>query len=272
MTQFSPHNESRRQQRVAFYRRVLSTLDTAGAAYLVGGSFAAEAYTGIPPRTKDLDLFICPNHLEQVLAAAVAAGFRCEVGFPHWLAKIHSDDGEFVDVIFSSGNGLCVVDDEWFEHSRRTAVLDREADICPAEEMIWSKAFMMERERFDGADIAHFLRICARTLDWSRLLKRFGPHWRVLMSHLLLFGFVYQHLRHEIPEWVMRELMDRLELEQQSQSPTTFICFGTLLSREQYLCDLDQYRLTDARLPPIGTMTPSQINVWTAAIDGEPHC
>lgn len=137
--------------------------------------------------------------------------------------------------------------------------------------MIWSKAFIMERERFDGADVAHFLRICAKTLDWPRLLRRFGPHWRVLLSHVLLFGFIYPHLRNEIPDWVMRELVNRLEQEQQSQTPTSPVCYGTLLSRQQYLRDLDQYGLTDARLPPIGTMTPSQITDWTAAIEREPN-
>ena len=32
---------------------------------------------------------------------------------------------------------------------------------CAPEEMIWMKAYIMERERFDGADIAHILRCCA---------------------------------------------------------------------------------------------------------------
>ena len=29
------------------------------------------------------------------------------------------------------------------------------------------------------------------TLDWNRVLRRFEPHWRVLLSHLVLFGFIY---------------------------------------------------------------------------------
>ncbi len=57
--------------------------------------------------------------------------------------------------------------------------------------MIWSKAFIMERERYDGADIAHLILACGRDLDWRRLLGRFGRRWRVLLSHLVLFGFVY---------------------------------------------------------------------------------
>lgn len=271
MTTVLSEGDARREQRVAFYRSVLGTLDAAGTPYLVGGSYAAEVITGIPPHTKDLDIFIRHEHLEPVRAAAQAAGLQCEVTFSHWLAKIHSGDGELVDVIFRSGNGICVVDDEWFEHAQPAKILGHTVGICPAEEMIWSKAFIMERERFDGADIAHILHLRAKTLDWPRLLRRFGPFWRVLMFHLLMFGFVYPHLRAEIPDWVMRELIDRLAQEQQSRPPAKLACFGTLLSREQYLWDIDQYGLADARLMPMGTMTASQITDWTDAIGREPR-
>ena len=64
-------------------------------------------------------------------------------------------------------------------------VLDVPVRLIPAEEMIWSKAFVMERERYDGADVAHILRACAETLDWPRLLQRFDGHWRVLLQHLV---------------------------------------------------------------------------------------
>ena len=48
----------------------------------------------------------------------------------------------------------------------------------------------MERERFDGADIAHLVQANAERIDWKLLLERFGNHWRVLLSHLTMFGFV----------------------------------------------------------------------------------
>jgi len=48
----------------------------------------------------------------------------------------------------------------------------------------------MERERYDGADIAHILRARAADLDWERLLERFAGHWHVLLSHLILFEYL----------------------------------------------------------------------------------
>ena len=92
-------------------------------------------------------------------------------------------------------------------------MLDVPVRLVPAEEMIWQKAFVMERERFDGADIAHLLRARAGFLDWKRLLRRFeGPHGRVLLVHLILFGFIYPDEKASIPDAVVRELLGRLDL------------------------------------------------------------
>jgi hypothetical protein len=44
------------------------------------------------------------------------------------------------------------VDDLWFAHATPGDVLGIPVRLCPPEEMIWSKAFIMERERYDGAD------------------------------------------------------------------------------------------------------------------------
>src|SRR6266853_3685632 len=76
-----------------------------------------------------------------------------------------------------------------------------------------SKAFVMERERYDGADIAHLLHARAEALDWGRLARRFGRHWRVLLSHLILFGFIYPSERTRIPEPPMRRCLHLLEEE-----------------------------------------------------------
>src|SRR5258705_333222 len=137
---------------------------------------------------------------------------RAELTHPHWLGKVYADDA-YVDVIFRSGNAVAEVDDEWFEHAIPDEVLGMPASLCPAEEVIWSKGFVMERERFDGADMAHLFRACAERLDWDRLLRRYGAHWRVLLSHLVLFGFIYPAESSKIPNWVMSDLLTRLHAE-----------------------------------------------------------
>jgi len=185
--------------------------------------------------------------------------------YPHWLGKAKCANA-LVDVIFSSGNGVSLVDDDWFRYATEGLVFDVPVKLCPPEEMIWSKAFVAERERYDGADIMHILLACAETLDWDRLLKRFGEHWRVLFSHLCLFGFVYPSERARIPAWVMSALMERLEQEVQAPAPDDRVCQGTLISREQYLPDLERWGFADARLTMANAMTQEEIAQWTQAI------
>jgi hypothetical protein len=172
-----------------------------------------------------------------------------------------------VDLIFGSGNGLTRVDEDWFRHSRRGEVLGVQVPLIPAEEMLWSKAFIMERERYDGADVAHTIQANAERIDWRKLVQRFGPNWRVLLAHLTLFGFIYPGERHRVPEWVMQELAARLAAETR-QPPTEdlHICAGTLLSREQYLHDVENLGYVDGRLTPASTMTPEDVRTWTEAI------
>ena len=248
----------------AFYRRVMHELEERGVPLLVGGAYAFERYTGIGRHTKDFDIFVHPRDVERALAWLAASGCATELTFPHWLAKATRGD-DVVDLIFSSGNGVALVDDLWFRHGVAETVLDVPVKLVPPEEMIWSKAFVMERERYDGADVAHVLRACADTLDWPRLLARFDVHWRVLLHHLVVFGFIYPSERTRIPAAVMRELMGRLDQELTRPSGDG-ACRGTLISRAQYLVDVERWGYTDPRLAPHGNMTPAERELWTAGI------
>src|SRR5262249_53040226 len=162
------------------------------------------------------------------------------------------------------GNGIGIVDDEWFENAEDDVVLDLPVKLCAPEEMIWHKAFVMERERFDGADIAHLVRERADKLDWDRMLRRFGEHWRGLRGHLVLFGYIYPSERHRVPKKVMRELLNRLGRELEDGDHDR-VCLGTLISREQYLTDVGEWGYRDPRLGAHGTMSKRDLAHWTAA-------
>jgi len=248
-----------------FYVQTLTVLNDSGLPYLVGGAYAMGTLAGIERHTKDIDVFARRGDRDRILRVFEAAGYRSEVTFPHWLAKAWIVE-RFVDVIDSSGNGAAPVDDEWFEHAVDAELLDIPVRLCPPEEMIWSKSYVQERERFDGADIAHLIRKSGRHFDWRRLIRRFGDHWRVLLAHLVNFGFVYPRERDVVPEWVLRELSGRLLRESTEPPPEEKVCRGTLLSREQYLVDIAMWGYRDGRLHPGGRMTADEITHWTAAI------
>jgi hypothetical protein len=254
-----------------FYCHTLSVLGAAGLPFLVGGAYAFSRYTGIERHTKDFDIFVKPEDFAVVLAALGGAGYQTDVPFPHWLGKAYHGE-YFVDVIFGAGNGVARVDESWFDNGVADTVLDVPVRLVPAEEMVWSKAFIQERERFDGADVAHLLRASGEGLDWQRLVRRFGPHWRVLLQHLVLFGFIYPADRKTVPAWVLRHLIQRLESTLDGPAPTDRVCRGTLLSRQQYLVDIEQWGYVDARTRPDNPMQDEDIATWTAGIanDGAP--
>lgn len=251
-----------------FYIEVLCLLNQSNMPYLVGGAYALTELSGIERHTRDLDLFVRKEDAKEVLKTFTRAGYKSEMTYSHWLGKAFKGEN-FIDVIFSSGNGIADVDDQWFERARESEVFGVPVKLCPPEEMIWSKGFIMERERFDGADVAHLIHACSDSLDWDHLLKRFGKHWRVLLAHVILFGFIYPGEKHKVPDQVMKDLWHRLENDSAQPQDNEMLCQGPVLSREQYLVDVECRGYTDARLQPRGKMSAAEIDHWTLAIDSK---
>jgi len=271
----TPQNQIHNQlapETIAFYREAMDAFDEAGVPFLVGGAYAYARYTGIERHTKDFDVFVRPADFDRALAAFERKGWQTERSFAHWLGKGYQGE-DFVDVIFSSGNGIARVDERWFENAVAAEVLERPVRLVPAEEMIWSKSFIMERERFDGADVAHVLLRQAEHLDWERLLGRFDANggWRVLLAHLVLFGYIYPGDAQRIPSRVMDTLAGRLRQESRGAVSGEMLCRGTILSRSQFLVDVHRWGYQDARLRPVGNMSAEEVETWTtaAAEDGD---
>jgi hypothetical protein len=213
--------------------------------FLVAGAYAFFEYTGIFRDTKDLDLFLRERDLEEAFRVLENAGFRTEIEDATWIGKAYRGEW-FVDLIFGSGNGVAVVDDLWFEHARPGRVMGVDVLLAPPEEMIWSKGFVLERERYDGADVNHLVRATGDALDWDRLLFRFDRYWEVLLSHLILYRFAYPSERSKVPDRVMEVLLERTAAELGTDHPRA-LCRGNLMSRVQYGHDLTQLGYEDGR-------------------------
>lgn len=229
--------------------QAISALLAAEVPFLVAGAYAFFAYTGIFRDTKDLDIFIRERELPLAFRTLAQAGFRTELCDPRWIGKAFLGDS-FVDLIFSSSNGLAVVDELWFAHARQGAVLGYPCPIAPPEEIIFSKAFIDERERYDGADVNHLIYACGHEMDWGRLLARFGPHWEVLFSHLTLYRFVYPGARRRVPDWVMDELCRRTHDLSREGDGDPGVCRGHLISNKQYRHDYEAWGMATASAEP----------------------
>jgi len=246
-----------------FFASALEILVASQIPFLVGGGYALKRHIGLKRPARDLDVFVDPHDTQRVLRLFHDLGYTVELTFPHWLGKIYRGR-QYVDIIFSSGNGIATVDAAWFQNAVEDKVLGQRVRLCPPEEMIWSKAFVMERERYDGADVIHLILARGLDLGWSRLLMRFENYRLVLLSHLVQFLFVYPSEASRVPTWVWDELRADLEVERRASRQTARICRGTLLSRGQYLDALDR-GYQDARLRPEGTMNREDVATWTKA-------
>ncbi len=226
--------------------RAIELLLHAKVPFVVGGAYAYCQYTGIYRDTKDLDLFPRKRDAARALEVLERDGWRTERTDEVWLYKAFKGEW-FVDFIFSSGNGVATVDDEWFTHAPKATVFGHETLIAPPEEMIWSKAYVCERERYDGADVNHLIQAMGPKMDWERLMWRFDRHWELLFSHLMLFRFAYPSDRTAVPDWVMSELLRRTLGTVRDGDWKQKVCRGNLLSRVNYTLDINRWGYEDGR-------------------------
>jgi hypothetical protein len=225
----------------------LTTLKSAEVPFVVAGAYALHVYTGIYRDTKDLDVFLRRSDLARALEVLGGVGFQTSILDPVWIAKAYANDDYFVDLIYSSGNGVAVVDDAWIENASSGVIHGLPILVAPPEEIIWSKGFVCERERFDGADVNHLILARGKQMDWRRLVDRFTGHWEVLLAHLTLYRYSYPGQRDHVPRWVWDELLERART-QENEPEKKKLCRGTVIARGQYEpVDVEHWGYTDAR-------------------------
>ena len=228
----------------AFYAEVLRELGRLGIPFLLSGTYAVAAYTGISRPTKDLDIFCKAGDLPRILAGFQALGYGVEIEDERWIGKVRRG-AFFFDVIFASSNGTMPVTDQWFDAARQVEVLGATVRIVAPTELVWSKAFIQLRHRYDGSDVAHVLLKQHENIDWRRLLSYMEAHWEVLLAHLLNFRWIYPSERNHVPRWLMDELLERLRLQLDLPPPQMKVCRGRMFSRVDYQTDVQEWGFAD---------------------------
>lgn len=233
--------EEQRKESEAFYREALDLLAECGADYMLGGAFALFQYTGIYRNTKDLDIFCKPVDCPKILKFFAAKGYETVMYDVRWLAKIFKGE-YFIDVIFDTVNNICRVDDSWLAHATDGVFMDRPVKLLSAEDLIWCKIYVQNRERYDGADVNHVIVRYGKNIDWKRLLDRLDQHWHLLLAQILLFQFVYPSEYPEIiPKWLFDELMRRAQEQYELPPPFEHVCRGPIIDQTQYAIDIREW-------------------------------
>lgn len=223
-----------------FYRESIRELHGAGHPFLVAGTYALSAYTGISRPTKDLDILCKPSDFPRILGHFRDKGWMIEVEDDRWIGKVLFGDF-FFDIIFASASGTIPVNGEWFDHAQFAEVLGIPVRIVSPTEMIWSKSFIQLRHRYDGPDIMHMILRQHERINWQRLLANMELHWEILLAHLLNFRWIYPTERDHVPRWLMEELLDRARQQLDMPLPQVRICRGPMLSRFDYLIDTQEW-------------------------------
>jgi hypothetical protein len=231
------------EEQAALFHEVLIALEEKHVPFAVSGAFALRQHTGICRFTKDLDLFMTSRTALEVLPYLTQRGFECEVRDPVWLAKAHK--GEFfVDLITGMSNGVLAVEDSWITRASPAVVDGVETRVLAPEELVASKIFVVRRERFDGADIAHVIYGTYPGFDWERELHLMGEHWEMLLWSLLLFRYVYPAQTHYVPTSVWSELLQKLQREIASPDPHASFR-GSLVDDNMFAIDLNEWGLAN---------------------------
>ena len=228
------------------YKRAIGALNRGGIPFVVTGAYAIYEYTGIYRETKDLDVFVEPQNVIPAMRCLRDEGFRTRLEQPHWLAKATLGE-HFVDIIYGMGNGLALVDEEWYRYSKPAILAAHPVRVAPVEELIWHRLFINERHRQDMADIAHLILICGDKIDWERLVTKTAEHWPLLLAQLQIFSYVYPEAKEKVPAAVMMELLDRAAGELKRQRTSESITRGTLVSRFSFAIDVNEWGLRDLR-------------------------
>jgi hypothetical protein len=225
------------------YSDVLLAMNEHGILYAVAGAFALQKYTGIWRMTKDLDLFVKSSDVPAALEHLGHQGFRCETLDPVWLSKAHRGE-YFVDLISGMSNATIVVDDSWFKRTQPAVIAGVQSQIISAEDLIASKLFVLRRERFDGADIAHIIYRTKGELEWDRILQLACEHWEIMFFALVLFRYVYPAHTDYVPADLWQDLLSRyMHLVQHPDSKAPFR--GSLVDDNIFSIDVRDWGLED---------------------------
>jgi len=186
----------------AVYRQVIREARSAGTRFAFGGAFATAVYTGHLRNTKDFDFYILPEDRDRMKEAISRAGlhdyFERLPYDPSWIYRASRGD-VIVDAIWQMANQRALVDSEWLSRGPEVTVRDECLRAIPIEELIWSKLYILQRERSDWGDVVNLIDACASSIDWDHLINRLADDVPLLSAALLVYGWLAPDRAGNIP-------------------------------------------------------------------------
>jgi hypothetical protein len=202
----------------AVYETVIDAAAGRGVRVMLGGAFALAVHTGHWRNTKDLDLFILPEQRKEAIGTLSDLGLQDyydQLPYErHWIYRGIVGD-IIVDLIWQMANDRAEVERSWLSHATKVEIRGKEVAVLAAEELVWMKIYVMQRDRCDWTDLLNILYARGSRLDWKRLLSRLGSDAPLLTALVTVFRWTCPGRAQQFPPWIW----DRLELEPPSMRP-----------------------------------------------------
>ena len=131
----------------------------------------------------------------------------------------HLRNTEDLDIIWGMPNRRSMADPLWLSRGQSLELRGYNMKVLPAEELIWGKMYVMQRERCDWLDVMNLFYHAEAGLDWEHLIWRVQDDAPVLSSALMLFSWLCPERADEFPAWLWDRLgMGRRDLPCGSRS------------------------------------------------------
>ena len=191
------------------YQRVVQEARDAGIRLAFGGAFATAVYTGELRNTKDFDFYILPEDRAGMVAAMDRAGLTDYFErLPYdrkWIYR--GGDGDvLVDAIWAMANQRSRVDPVWLSRGPLVDIRGTQIRAIPIEELIWSKLYVLQRERSDWGDVLNLVAAQTGSIDWNHLLARLAKDTPLLTAVLSVFAWLDPDRATTIPAEVWNSL------------------------------------------------------------------
>lgn len=191
------------------YQRVADEARKGGVRFAFGGAFATAVYTGELRNTKDFDFYILPEDREAMQEAIGRAGLVDYFDrLPYdrsWIYRASQGD-VLVDAIWAMANQRTLVDHLWLSRGPLVDIRGELLRAIPIEELIWSKLYVLQRERTDWGDVLNLLAAQGESVDWQHLLSRLDADAPLLAAALSLFAWLDPSRAGGVPGWVWDRL------------------------------------------------------------------
>lgn len=191
------------------YQRVAHEARQAGVSFAFGGAFATAVYTGELRNTKDFDFYVLPEHREAMKEAITRSGLTDHFDrLPYdrsWIYRASVGD-VIVDTIWAMANQRALVDPVWLSRGPLVDIRGEQLRAIPIEELIWSKLYVIQRDRSDWGDVLNLIAAQTDSIEWYRLLARLGEDAPLLTAALSLFAWLDPARALVIPAAVWNEL------------------------------------------------------------------